>query len=135
MTIDAQSTPASLRWAVWALGGEAVALGALAGYLAYQDITATATDLTSALIVTGFAAGGAVLLAVLARALSRHRAAARAPAIVAQLMLLPVGYYMTVGGLAWLGLPLIALGLAVAFLLVTPATTRAFGLDRTDRTD
>lgn len=111
------------------LAAQAVALGLLAGYLAYQDFAGRATDLVSALFVTGFAAGGAVALALLARGLHRRRAAARAPAIVLQLMLLPVGYYMSVGGLAWLGVPLIALGLGVVFLLVTPATTRAFGLD------
>ncbi|MDG4769268.1 hypothetical protein [Solwaraspora sp. WMMD792] len=129
MTIDAQPTPATLRWAVWALAGESVAVGLVAGYLAYQDVTSTATDLASALIVTGFAVGGAVLLAVLARAVARRRSAARAPAIVAQLMLLPVGYYMIVGGLAWLGVPLIGLGLVVTALLVAPPTTRAFGLE------
>jgi hypothetical protein len=131
VTIDAPSTPASLRWAVWVLAGEAAALGVIAGYLAYLDLTSTVTDLTSALIVTGFAAGAAVLLAVLARAVHRCRAAARAPAIVLQLMLLPIGYYMTIGGLAWLGLPLIGLGLATVTLLVMPASTRAFELDRT----
>ncbi|WFE26926.1 hypothetical protein O7623_27275 [Solwaraspora sp. WMMD791] len=129
MTIAAPSLPAGLRWAVRVLAAQAVALGLLAGYLAYQDLAGRATDLVSALFVTGFAAGGAVALGLLSRGLHRRRAAARAPAIVLQLMLLPVGYYMSVGGLAWLGVPLIVLGIGVVFLLVTPATTRAFGLD------
>ncbi|MFY1633901.1 hypothetical protein ACN27F_11570 [Solwaraspora sp. WMMB335] len=128
MTSDVQPTPATLRWAVRLLAGEAVALGLIAGYLAYQDVAGTATDLASALIVTGFAVGGAALLALLARLLYRRRAAARAPAIVLQLMLLPVGYYLIVGGSSWLGVPLIVLGLVVCVLLVSPPSTGAFGL-------
>ncbi|MDG4767626.1 hypothetical protein O7632_26550 [Solwaraspora sp. WMMD406] len=129
VTSDSVARPATLRWAVGLLTGEAVALGAVTVYLAYQDLTGTATDLVSALIVTGFAGGGTVLLGLLARALWQGRAGARAPAIVLQLMLLPVGYYMITGGLGWLGGPLIVLGLAVCVLLVSPPTTKAFGLD------
>lgn len=128
MTTDSTAAPGPLRWAVWLLRGEAVALGLLAAFLVYQDVTATATDLASALFVTGFAVGGAVVLWLLGAALSRRRSGARAPAIVLQLMLLPVGYYMVQGGLGWLGIPLIALGLLVAGLLVSPPTTRALGV-------
>lgn len=117
--------PTSLRWAVWLLLAEAVALGGLALYLVYADLTAEATDLVSALFVTLFAAAGAALLFFLGRLLAQRRAGARAPAIVLQLMLLPVGYYMIQGGLAWLGIPLMALGLLVCGLMLTPASTEA----------
>nr|MDT0657784.1 hypothetical protein [Micromonospora sp. DSM 115978] len=117
-----------MRAAVWLLRGEATALGLLAGFLVYQDLTATATDLASALFVTAFAVGGAAVLWSLAVALGRHRAGARAPAIVLQLMLLPIGYYMVQGGLGWLGVPLVGLGLTVCALLVSPPTTRALGV-------
>ena len=43
-------------------------------------------------------------------------------------MLLPVGYYMLQGGLGWLGVPLVLLGLGVCALLVVPTTTRALGI-------
>jgi hypothetical protein len=125
----APTVPAPLRWAVWLLAGEAVALGLLAAYLVYQDLTATVTDLASALTVTGFTVAGAVGLWALAVALWRRRPAARGPAIVLQLMLLPIGYYMTQGGLAWLGVPLLALGLLVSGLLVSPSTNRALGVE------
>jgi hypothetical protein len=120
--------PATLRWAIWLLLGEAVALGLLTVYLLYEDLTATANDLTSALLITAFAAFGTVVLVLLARALANRRPGARAPAIVLQLMLLPVGYYMIGGGLAWLGVPLMALGIVVCVLLVSPPTTRALGV-------
>ena len=129
VTIEADVTPRPLRWAVWLLRAEAVAVGLVAAFLLYEDFTATATDLVSALLVTAFAVGGAVALWAIGAALNRCRAGARAPAIVLQLMLLPIGYYMVQGGLGWLGVPLIALGVLVCGLLLNPQTTRALGFD------
>ncbi|MBB5824523.1 hypothetical protein HDA31_000712 [Micromonospora carbonacea subsp. aurantiaca] len=128
MTIDSDQDPTTLRWAVRLLRAEAVALGLVAVWLVWADLTATTTDLPSALLVTAFALGGAAALWALGGALGRRRAGARAPAIVLQLMLLPVGWYMIQGGLGWLGVPLMALGLGVSALLVSPPTTRALGL-------
>lgn len=127
VTIDSDPIPAMLQWAVRLLRGEGVALGLIAAWLVYEDLAATATDLPSALLVTAFAVGGAIALWALGSALARRRAGARAPAIVLQLMLLPVGWYMIQGGLAWLGVVLIALGLGVCALLVSPPATRALG--------
>ncbi|MFI7434725.1 hypothetical protein [Micromonospora haikouensis] len=128
VTIDSDQDPTTLRWAVRLLRAEAVALGLVAAWLVWADLTATTTDLPSALLVTAFALGGAAALWALGGALGRRRAGARAPAIVLQLMLLPVGWYMIQGGLGWLGVPLMALGLGVSALLVSPPTTRALGL-------
>ncbi|MGV9978974.1 hypothetical protein ACWDUH_14955 [Micromonospora wenchangensis] len=127
MTIDSAPVPDTLRWAVRLLRAEAVALALLAGWLVWADLTATKTDLVSALFVTGFAIAGAVALWVLGGALARRRAGARAPAMVLELMLLPVGWFMISGGLGWLGVPLMALGVGVCALLVSPPTTRALG--------
>ncbi|KAB1909906.1 hypothetical protein [Micromonospora sp. AMSO31t] len=129
MTIDSGPVPGTLRWAVLLLRAEAVALGLVAAWLIWSDLTARTTDLTSALLVTAFAVAGAVALWALGAALARRRAGARAPAIVLQLMLLPVGWYMIQGGLGWLGVPLMALGLGVTGLLVSTPTNRALGLD------
>jgi hypothetical protein len=128
VTTDSTTVPGPLRWAVWLLRGEAVALGLLTAFLIYEDLTVTAHDLASALFVTGFAVAGAAALWALAAALNRRRAGARAPAIVLQLMLLPVGYYMLQGGVGWLGVPLFALGLLVCGLLISTPTTRALGV-------
>jgi hypothetical protein len=127
VTIDPGPNPTTLTWAVRLLRAEAVALGLVALWLIWADLTADAHDLPSALLVTAFAAGGAVALWALGGALGRRRAGARAPAIVLELMLLPIGWYMIQGGLGWLGVPLMALGGGVAALLVSPPTTRALG--------
>ncbi|WBB66628.1 hypothetical protein [Micromonospora sp. WMMD812] len=128
MTIDSDPIPVTLRWAVRLLRGEAVAVALIAVWLVWADLTAdTTAGLTSALLVTAFAVGAAVALWALGGALARCRAGARAPAIVLQLMLLPIGWYMVQGGLGWLGVPLMALGVGVSALLVSPATTRALG--------
>ncbi|MEH1123568.1 hypothetical protein V6V89_03735 [Micromonospora sp. CPCC 206061] len=128
VTTDSPSLPRALRWAVWLLTGEAAVLALITAYLVYEDLTATATSLAGALIVTGFAATGALLVFLLARALAARRSGARGPAIVVQLMFLPVGYFMIQGGLAWLGVPVLALALLVGGLLVSPSTTKALGL-------
>lgn len=129
VSTESARPPGTLRRALWLLRGEAVALGALAAFLAFRGLTAASVDLVSVLFLIGFAAGGAAALWGLSVALDRRRAAARAPAIVLQLLLLPIGYYMVQGGLAWLGIPLAALGLLVCALLVSAPTTRALGLD------
>lgn len=124
----AEPAPTTLRAAVWLLFAEAAGMVALTLYLAYELLTADAVDVTSALLLTLFAAFGAVALFLLGRALAGGRAGARAPAIVLQLMLCAVGYYMIRGGLAWLGVLLIALGLLVCGLMLTPASSRALGV-------
>ncbi|MFD0748315.1 hypothetical protein ACFQ1L_45995 [Phytohabitans flavus] len=128
MIQDSPPLPGTLRWAVWLLIGEAAAVALVAAYLVYEDLTGTANSLSVALMVTVFAVAGAVLLFVVARALGNRRSAARGPAIVLQLMLLPIGYYMIQGGLPWAGVPIIAIAVAVAGLLVTPSSTKALGL-------
>ncbi|MDW3850020.1 hypothetical protein ACIBM8_09615 [Micromonospora aurantiaca] len=127
MTIDSDPLPGTLRAAVLLLRAQAVALGLIAVWLIWSDLTADTTDLTSALLVTVFAVGGAVALWALGGALSRRRAGARAPAIVLQLMLLPVGWFMIEGGMGWLGVPLIVLGIGMVGLLVSGPTNRALG--------
>ncbi|MEU5548792.1 MULTISPECIES: hypothetical protein [unclassified Micromonospora] len=129
MAIDSDPTPVTLRWAVFLLRGQAIAVGLIAAWLVVADFTAATTDLVSALLVTAFAIGAAIALWALGSALLRRRAGARAPAIVLQLMLLPIGWFMIQGGLGWLGVPLIALGLGVTWLLVSPPTTRALGFE------
>jgi hypothetical protein len=120
--------PAPLSWAVRLLYAEAAVVGLGTLYLVYEDITGTATDLGSAIVVTLLALALAGALGGLAYALSRCRPWARGPAVVLQLMLLPIGYYLTTGGKPWLGVPIALLGLVVAGLVVTPSSTKALGV-------
>ncbi|MET7705315.1 hypothetical protein [Micromonospora sp. NPDC005413] len=129
VTIDSAPFPVTLRWAVRLLWAEAAVVGLIAIWLVWADLTATTTDLLSALLITVFAIGAAVVLWALGRALLRRQAGARSPAIVLQLMLLPIGWFMIQAGLVWLGVPLMALGLGVGWLLVSPPTTRALGFE------
>ncbi len=68
------------------------------------------------------------VLGLLAWSLHRRQRWARGPAIVLELLLLPIGYYMVAGGVAWLGLPTMALGLVGAGALLAPTTRSALGI-------
>lgn len=115
--------PRTLRWAVWLLAFEAVAMGGVVVFLIYKDLTGEAAGLGAALAVTGFAAVIGATLAGLAVALSRGKARARAPAIVLQLLAVMFAYLLITAGLFWLGIPVAVLGVAVTTLLVAPPTT------------
>lgn len=128
VSTESSQAPGPLRWAVRLLRGEAVALGVLALFLVVRALLATTGSVLSVGLLALFAAGVAAGLWGLSVALDRRRAAARGPAIVLQLLLLPIGYYMVQGGLAWLGVPLAGLGLLVSALLVSAPTNRALGL-------
>ncbi|WP_091665624.1 hypothetical protein [Micromonospora auratinigra] len=127
MTIDSDPLPGTLRAAVGLLRAEAVAVGLVAAWLVWSDLTAPRVDLATAVLLTAFAIGGAAALWALGGGLARRRAGARAPAIVLQLMLLPIGWYMLQGGLKAIGVLLMLLGVGVIALLVSPPTNRALG--------
>jgi hypothetical protein len=118
--------PGTLRAAIGLLFAEALLVVVL---LVYDYLTATVVVWRDALIVTGFAVLIAFVLALLGWALSQRRSWARGPAVVLELMLLPIGWFMVSGGLVWLGVPVFLLGLLGAGLLVTPATRHALGVE------
>ncbi len=128
MTGNDGGIPATLRAAIALLFIEALGVGAVAGLFAYDGATQHVTSTGSALAVVLFPAGIALLLAVLGWLLARRRAWARGPAIVLELLLLPIGYYMITGGAALLGVPAILLGLACGGLLLAPASRSALGI-------
>jgi hypothetical protein len=100
-------------------------LAVLVTVLLYADLTASAASGRTAFAVTLYVAIIAALLAFLTWSLARHRAWARGPAVVLNMLLLPIGFTMTGGGLAWLGIPLMLLGLAGAGLRLAPGTRAA----------
>ncbi len=125
---EASPTPGTLRGAIGLLLAEATAVVLLVAYLVYKDLTAENVIWRDAVIVTGFAAIIAIVPGVLGWALTRRRAWARGPAVVLELLVLAIGGYMISGGLAWLGVPVLVLGLLGVGLLVAPATREALGM-------
>jgi hypothetical protein len=115
----------TLRWAIVVLTAETVALAALVAFLLYADLTAPADNVRGAVGVTLYPAVIAAVLGFLTLSLHRRRAWARGPAVVLNLLMLPIGYSLTVGGLPWLGLPVMAVGVCGAGLLVAPSTRAA----------
>jgi hypothetical protein len=120
--------PPTLRWAIGLLFAEALVVALIVVFLIYEDVTGTVVSWRDAVIVTGFAAMMAALLGLCGLALARRRAWARGPAVVLELMLLPVGWFMVAGGLVWLGVPVFLLGLVGVGLLIAPATREALGM-------
>jgi hypothetical protein len=120
--------PASLRWGIRLVIGEAVALTAVVLLLIYEAVTTPAGTAHGALAVTLYAALMAAGFALLGWSLRRRRAWARGPAIVLNMLLLPIGYSMLSVGLGWLGIPVMLLGLCGAGTLLAPATRAALGM-------
>lgn len=100
------------------------AAGLLAGalFIGVQTALGHADDIGRALSDAGFALGGAVLLAALARAVGRLVAAARTPLVVLEVLALPIGYSLAFPSHrpGW-GAVVLVSALAVLGLLLTPA--------------
>jgi hypothetical protein len=124
---SAEPAPVTLVWGIRLLAVEAAAF-LLVLFLAYADLTADADSAQGALAVTLYTALMAALMGMLGWALWRRRAWARGPAIVVQLLLLPIGYTMATGGLGWVGLVVMAVGLCGAGTLLAPPTRAALGM-------
>jgi hypothetical protein len=74
-----------------------------------------------ALLMLGFAA----LLLLAARALLRRRRWARAPVVVVQLILLPVGWSFRGGETTWVAVTMIIVAVAALVMILHPRSTRA----------
>lgn len=123
-----EPAPASLRTALLLLGAEAVLLTLLTVFLVYAALAGEGSTAGTAVGTTIFVALLAGLLGWFAWSLFRRRAWARGPAIVLQLLLVPIGATMLTGGAPTLGIPTILLGLVGAGSLLAPTTRGA--LDR-----
>ncbi|GAA1773728.1 hypothetical protein [Luedemannella helvata] len=123
-----EPTSTTLTWAVRVLAAQTVIVAAVAALTIYADLTAESSSLRAALTVTGYVLMMAAIFGLLAWSLHRRRPWARGPAIVLELLLVPIGWYMVSGGWPWLGLPLLLIGLVTAGLLLAPATRAALGI-------
>lgn|SRR5262245_8101398 len=119
--------PSTLRWAVVLLAVQAVGLVALVVLLVVEDVRSTSTSSAGAAGLTVFAALIAALFGLFVWALAGRRRWARGPAIVLELLLLPVGFSLVTSGLAYLGIPVLLLAGITVALLLAPATRAALG--------
>ncbi|MDT9680753.1 hypothetical protein RND61_01415 [Streptomyces sp. TRM76323] len=113
-------------------GLEALALFAGGVYVLVNTLTGTPDDVTQALTgaATLIALGLIPLLA--ARGLLLCRSWSRGPAIITQILALPVAYTLltSAGAAIPAGIALAVAAVAALVLLVHPATTRALGITR-----
>lgn len=122
-----QRLTAPLRFVVWLLAAETVALVALTVTLTVLEVQANGPSLRNGVVLVGFVAVMAAITGALSWALSRMRFWARGPAIVLEMLLVPLGYYMLTGGLGLLGLLVMAIGIAGAGVLIAPSTRITLG--------
>jgi len=126
---DTRTAPPVTLWV--AIGVLVVeALGALAGavLLGAAALTGPAVSTASAISTVVVALLLAVVFVVLARLLYRRNRAARGPALVLQLLLIPIGWYMARGGTPWVGVPLLVVAVIGAGALLAPATRSELGI-------
>jgi hypothetical protein len=126
---NTDGSTATLRWAVRLLLVQAAGLAVVTLLLVYLDVTAKWTAAEMALSTTGYLALMTVAFGFVGISLARRRRWARGPAIVIELLQVPIGYTMLTNGLPVLGVPILVLGLVGAGLLLAPATRQALGLD------
>jgi hypothetical protein len=126
---EARSTaPGTLRWAIWLLLVQALGVAVETGFVVYDAFTQTARSLGTALSTVAVWLGLTVLLALLAWQLSRRRSWARGVAIVLQLLMVLLGYTLVTSGLPWFGVPVMAVALTGAALLLAPSSREALGI-------
>jgi hypothetical protein len=125
--MPAGALPATLRWAIILLGVQAVGWVALVVVLVYADIRSPSTSTAGATGLTVFVVFVAALFGLFVWALAGRRKWARGPAIVLDLLLLPIGYSLVTSGLAIIGIPVLLLAGATVALLLAPATRAALG--------
>ncbi|MFD3336300.1 hypothetical protein ACFWV1_27165 [Streptomyces sp. NPDC058700] len=129
-----EQTPRPARLAAAAAVAGIEALGLVAGgvYMLVDALTRTSGDLTGALTgAVTLVALGLIPLAA-ARGLWLRRSWSRGPAVITQILALPVAWQMTQADSAMIpvGAVLGVLAVTGLVLLVSPATTEALGIRR-----
>lgn len=122
---SAPSSTLGLRIAATLVAAQAAALAALSGYLVVNGLVGEPTSRADAEIAGALGLLAAAGLALVARGLLRRRRWARSPAVVAELVTLPVGWDLLQGGRWYLAVPLLATAAGLLVLLFTPAVSAA----------
>lgn len=125
MSRDAARPSASLLAVAGLVALEALGLLAAAVFFAVETVVATADDRTRAVVAAVLTLAAAAGLGLVARALAGRRRWARAPALVSNLLVLPVAFDLLRGGRAYVAVPLGLLALTVLVLLFVRPTDEA----------
>ncbi|MGH3343327.1 MAG: hypothetical protein ACRDPK_10675 [Carbonactinosporaceae bacterium] len=121
----ASPRPRALVAATGLVALEAALIGVLAGYLMVRAIVGAPESVLSAEIAGAIGLTGGAALVFVARGLLRARRWSRAPALVVQLLSLPVAWNLLQSGHPAIGAPLMAAAAGVVILLFTPAVSAA----------
>jgi len=117
--------PLALRLASVLVGGQAVGLLLIPVFYVVELTVADTADVTGAALTAALAAiAGAALFAV-ARGLARAQSWARSPALVTQLIIIPVTSYPLQSGHVGIGLALLGWAGLVVVLLFSPSVNQA----------
>lgn len=124
---SAPPSAASVRVATAVVTIEAVLLLGAGAYLLLATSTGEPSDRLGGLVAGALAVATGCGLAWVARGLWRCRRWSRAPAVLCQLLTLPVAYGMVQSHLRSVGVPLIVVALLGLGALFAPATSHALG--------
>jgi hypothetical protein len=107
------------------VAAQGVGLVGVAVFYLVELVVATTSDVGRALVTAALAVLAGVGLLLVGRGLLRGRRWARSPALVTNLILVPVAVGLVQGGRWYVGVPLLAWAAAVVVLLFTRAVNDA----------
>jgi len=123
--VQTRTRSSTLPLAALIVAVQGLAVLTLGFALLVNSVVGNPDSLVGAIFIGVLAAMGGAGLLLCAWGLRRRRRWSRSPALVWQLLMIPVGWYQVQGGLRWLGLSLVGVSALGAFLLLVPATTQA----------
>ena len=113
--------PLALRLLSGLVGGQALAVAVIPVFYAVELVVADTADVAGAALTAGLAAMASAALVAVARGLARAQSWARSPALVTQLIIIPVSSYLLDGGRAVIGLALLGWAAVIVVLLFWPS--------------
>lgn len=128
--VEEKGAPRAVRLAGLVAAAQGVGVLAVTAILGVATVLGEPDSYGRALFAVLIGLAGGVLLLRIGLGITRLEGWARAPVIVAQVLLVPIGYTLAVTAqLPWYGVPILASSAAQIYLLLIPEARRAF-LDR-----
>ena len=119
------AAPPSLRTAAALVGLQGTVLVGTGVFFAVETVVAESFDELGAWLIGVMALVAGVVVLLVARGLLAARPWARSPALLVQVLSLPVGIQLLQGGRWYLGVPALVVALVAGWCLFAPATGRA----------